>query len=219
MIQLESRERSSFIRSYAVLNYGPPVNSSSTTQFYPPESPPITLPATDTDFLEYKLNPHPSAKYSPDKMPTAAEVTRRVNITVHLSEPGGSLIYLQNGYTWNEQIVDEPYLVSLYNNEGHNFPDRRRALLNNGLDPFTYAYPAAIGEVLEIVVQNTGSAGGTTETHPWHAHGSHYWDLGSGPGVYNSAANEAKWANSTGKPVLREYDLNLRPSTVLSLHL
>ena len=95
--------------------------------------------------------------------------------------------------------------MSLYKNNGKNFPDFNRALANDGLDPVPVAFPAKIGEVLEIVVQNTGSDGGEMETHPWHAHGAHYWDLGSGPGVYNQAENEAKWARSPGSPVKREY--------------
>ncbi|KAH8654950.1 Cupredoxin [Tricladium varicosporioides] len=202
-LQLETRERDSFTRSYAVINYGPPANST-TTPFYPPSSPPITLPPTDDSFLEYQLRPLDSPTYSSSDLPTAAEVTRRVNITVHLSEPGGALIYLQNGYTWNEGIVDEPYLVSLYKNNGKNWPSMERALKNDGLDPVTHAFPAEIGEVLEIVVQNTGSDGGEMETHPWHAHGAHYWDMGSGEGIYDAAANEAKWAKSPGKPVKRD---------------
>jgi L-ascorbate oxidase len=79
-----------------------------------------------------------------------------------------------------------------------------RALANNGLDPITRAFPAQIGEVLEIVIQNTGADAGGLDAHPFHAHGSHYWDLGSGNGTYNATANEAKWKESTGSPVLRD---------------
>ena len=203
-LQLETRERDNLTRSYAVINYGPPFNSSNLL-FYPPTSPPLTLPPTDISFLDYQLRPHYSPTYSSRDLPTAAEVTRRVNITVHLSEPDGALIYLEDGYTWNEGLLKEPYLVSLYKNDSVEWPCMARALNNSGLDPITRAFPAEIGEVLEIVIQNTGSDGGEMETHPWHAHGAHYWDLGSGEGVYDAVANEAKWANSTGKPVKREY--------------
>lgn len=199
-LQLETRDFGSVTRSYAVINYD--TTSSTTLQFYPPASPPLTLPPTDTSFLDYKLSP---LNYSMDDFPTAAEVTRRVNITFYLEITNdGELIYLINGYTWNEEVVDKPYLVALYDNDVAEWPSMARAIANDGLDPVTRAFPAQIGEVLEIVVQGEGSAGGGMETHPWHAHGAHYYDLGSGPGVYDAAANEAKWANSTGKPVKRE---------------
>lgn len=37
-----------------------------------------------------------------------------------------------------------------------------------------------MGEVLEIVIQNTGSLDiGRVDDHPFHAHGGHYYDIGS----------------------------------------
>jgi hypothetical protein len=198
-LQLETRELGSVVRSYAVINYGTPANSS-TPPFYPPVSEPLTLPETDSAFLDYKLRPHCAS----DEMPTAEEVTRRVNITFNLDTTNGFL-YRMNNYTWNEEIPKEPYLVSLYKNDGTEWPSMERALQHDGIDPVTDAFPAELGEVLEIVVQGTGSTKGTRETHPWHAHGAHYWDLGGGDGIYNATANEEKWRNSTGKPVKREY--------------
>lgn len=79
-----------------------------------------------------------------------------------------------------------------------------RAHANAGLDPISRAFPAEIGEVLEVVVRNTASDRGSLDNHPWHVHGEHVWHIGSGFGEYNAAANEAKWAKSTGKPVRRE---------------
>lgn len=136
--------------------------------------------------------------------PTADEVTRRVNITSHLDIINGGLLYKINGWTWNEGLVHDPYLVELYKNGGDNWPSMVRALKHDGLDPEAHAFPAVVGEVLEIVVQGTGSDGGGTETHPWHAHGAHYWDLGAGEGVYDREANEAKWQNSGAHPIKRE---------------
>jgi hypothetical protein len=205
IIQMTSFERENGTTTYAILNYGPRVDSKD-SQFYPPATPPLELPNTDENWLEYQLRPHDDGgPNSARHFPKAAEVTRRVNITVHLSEPNLKLLYLDNGYTWYEEDPKAPYLVNLYKGDGSNFPSLERALDNNGIDPFTLAYPAEIGEVLEIVLQNTGSDGGTMETHPWHAHGAHYWDLGSGDGIYNQAANEAKWASSPGHPMRREY--------------
>lgn len=208
-LQLESREFGGTTRSFAVIDYGPP-ETKDTPPVYPPASPPITLPPTDPYWLEYSLRPynnsaHPTASLSALDFPTAAEVTRRVNITSHLFLPDDALLYKINGYTWNEGLVPEPYLVSLYKDGGSNWPSMERALKNDGLDPETYAFPALMGEVIEIVVQGTGSDGGGTETHPWHAHGAHYWDLGSGEGVYNAEENEARWRSSIGHPIKREY--------------
>ena len=207
-IQLESREFGGTTRSFAVLNFGPEAIDDC-PPVYPPSSPPLILPPTDSYWLEYSLRPynnsaHPIASLNAMDFPTAAEVTRRVNITSHLSIPDGGLLYRMNGYTWNEGLVSEPYLVSLYKDGGSNWPSMERALQNDGLDPVTYAFPANIGEVIEIVVQGTGSDGNGTETHPWHAHGAHYWDLGSGEGVYSAEANEARWNSSIGHPVRRE---------------
>lgn len=100
--------------------------------------------------------------------------------------------------------MPDPYLVRLYRDGGSNWPSMERALLNDGLDPITLAFPAVMGEVIDIIIQGTGSEGNGTETHPWHAHGAHYWDLGSGEGEYNTAANEARWRTSIGHPVKRE---------------
>lgn len=207
-LQMESREFGPVTRSFAIINYGPPATNS--TLVYPPASPPLILPPTDHQWLEYCLRPynnteHPTASLSALDFPTAAEVTRRVNITFHLLLPNEALLYHINGYTWNEGLVQEPYLVSLYKDGGSNWPSMERALENDGLDPVTYAFPARMGEVIEIVVQGTGSEGNGTETHPWHAHGAHYWDLGAGEGTYDREANEAKWASSTGHPIKREY--------------
>ena len=49
-------------------------------------------------------------------------------------------------------------------------------------DPVTYTWPAKIGEVLEIIWVNTGSLvhdNGGVDYHPFHAHGGHYYDIGS----------------------------------------
>jgi hypothetical protein len=207
-LQLESREFGGVTRSFAVINYGPPT-TDSTTPVYPPASP-LTLPPIDPYWLEYSLRPynnsaHPAASLSARDFPTAEEVTRRVNITSYLDTRNGGRLYKINGYTWNEDLVSEPYLVSLYKDGGSNWPSMERALENDGLDPITYAFPARVGEVIEIVIQSSGSDDNRAETHPWNAHGAHYWDLGGGEGEYDAEANEARWRRSIGHPVKREY--------------
>lgn len=195
-MQFESRDRPTLTRSYAVLNYG---LKSNVTKYYPPATVPLTLPTISYGFVDYKLRPF--FPKDVDDFPTAAEVTRRVIIKVH-QRVSGPTIWLQNNLPWNEGVRAEPYLVSLYKKDNSSYPDMTRALANNGIDPNTTAFPAQIGEVLEIVIQNTGADKGGLDVHPWHAHGGHYYDLGAGNGTYNATENEIKLAGNP--PVKRD---------------
>ncbi|TVY45554.1 Multicopper oxidase [Lachnellula subtilissima] len=195
-LQLECRERPTLTRGFAVLNYGP----RPSTPFTPPSQPPLTLPNTTLGFLDYELHPFSTPKDG--AFPTAQEVTRRVTITVH-QRVSGQTVWIENHYDWTTAFPAEPYLVSLYKNDSIEFPSMERALANNGIDPISRAFPAQIGEVLEIVIQNTGADAGGLDIHPFHAHGAHYWDLGSGNGTYDATTNEAKIAAS-GPPIQRD---------------
>ncbi|CZT13954.1 related to laccase precursor [Rhynchosporium agropyri] len=201
-MQLETRERPTLTRSFAVLNYGTP---STPTDFLPPNPAtiPLTLPNITRGFLDYELSPH-HANTHMATMPTADQVTRTIVLTVH-QKVDGRTTWVQNSYPWTEDVPKEPYLVSLYKNNATNFPSMERALANNGIDPETRTFPAQIGEVLEIVIQNTGADKGGLDGHPFHAHGAHYWDLGAGNGTYNATQNNEYWAsNSTGQPIKRD---------------
>lgn len=197
-IQLESRERPTLTRGFAVLRYSTSKKPSSVEQkFYPPVTVPLTLPNTTLDFLDYSLS---SLHY--EHYPNPEEVTRRVTITVHQSVlSGGPTIWVQNSYPWQDTFPQEPYLVSLYKSDSAAFPSMERALQNNGIDPITRAFPAQIGEVLEVIVQNTGADSGGQDVHPFHQHGQHYWDLGSGNGTYDHIANDALWESKTKEGV------------------
>jgi FtsP/CotA-like multicopper oxidase with cupredoxin domain len=84
-------------------------------------------------------------------------------------------------------------------------PNYTAALENGGWDPYTLAWPAKLGEVIEIIIENTGSlvnANGGFDYHPFHLHGGHFYDCGSGNGTYDAAANEEKLKNYD--PVLRD---------------
>ncbi|TAQ86499.1 hypothetical protein B7494_g5173 [Chlorociboria aeruginascens] len=194
-IQVESRERPTITRGFAILNYGETTTSSP--KIYPPSQPPLTLPNITTGFLDYELRP--LGAY--DDFPQAHEVTRRITMTVH-QRVVGPTIWVENSYSWTETFPQEPYLVSLYKNDSIEFPSMARAIANNGLDPITRAFPAQIGEVLEIIIQNTGADAGGLDVHPFHAHGAHYWDLGSGNGSYNADENEKLWVGKI--PVKRD---------------
>jgi L-ascorbate oxidase len=182
-------------RSFAVLNYG----SKPTTELYPPPTAPLSLPNITYDFLDYKLRPF--YPWDVTNFPTAAEVTRRVTIKVHQAVTGPT-IWIQDGLPWTVSIPKEPYLIGLYKNDASSFPSMDRALANNGIDPDTSAFPAEIGEVLEIIIQNTGADAGGLDIHPWHAHGAHYYDIGAGNGSYNAAANEIKLKGT--QPIKRD---------------
>ena len=54
--------------------------------------------------------------------------------------------------------------------------------------------------------QNTGSDVGSVDVHPFHAHGAHYYDLGSGNGTYDPVANEE---------IIKGLDLAQRDTTML----
>lgn len=187
-MQVESRERPTVTTSYAILNYGPPRKEPA---YYPPSEPPLTLPATDQQWLEYKLEP-----LFPNHFPTRQEVTRRIYVDVQQLAVNGPTTYWANNVTWTESVPTEPYLVSLYKNDGAEYPSLDRALQHGGVDPVTHAWPAEIGEVLEIVLQNLcdnkGVPIGGFDTHPFHAHGLHYYDIGSGNGTYNVDENEKR---------------------------
>ncbi|KAI1319964.1 L-ascorbate oxidase [Xylariaceae sp. FL0255] len=218
-IQYASRGRSPDLSGYALLQYN---NSSSTSSSkrqleaqngaqqrsnlpggFPPNSP-VNLPPDGqlTNWLEYTLedlNPH-------GQFPTLAEVTRTIYITVEekvingsvvRGSVTGSMIWVNNDLTWTETeaaaLQYEPYLISAYTQ--NKTPSYAAALSNNGWDPSTRAFPAEIGEVLDIVwLSNSGPTGGF-QYHPMHAHGEHYYDLGAGSGTYDAVANEAHFAN------------------------
>ncbi|KAI1365929.1 Cupredoxin [Xylaria arbuscula] len=167
-------------------------------------------PPTLNGWLDYVLEP-----LVPNDFPSAGEVTRRIVINAQ-QIANGSYIWQDNGSAWTEDGTNmlnvtklyEPYLVALYKNDSSYVPDYAAALSNGGLDPKTKTYPARLGEVLEIVVQNVGSvtydgsASGGLDTHPWHMHGRHFYDIGSGPGRFDAGTAEAKLTGTA--PVRRD---------------
>ncbi|KAI0122379.1 putative multicopper oxidase [Daldinia grandis] len=172
-----------------------------------PDKPPVTLPPDGSlipKWLEYTLEP---LKVS-SPFPTLEEVTRTLYITVSqdiingtydMGKINGSMVWEQNNLTWTEVEAQKlhytPYLIQAYV-EGKT-PDYQAALANNGWDPKTRAFPALVGEVLDIVWQSNSGPTGGFEYHPMHGHGEHYWDLGSGNGTYDAVANEEHFKNYT----------------------
>jgi L-ascorbate oxidase len=208
-VRYESRERPANATGYALLNYEVP--DADIPQVLPDTSP-VTLPARVYDWLEYALEPYDATI---DPFPT--EPTRTV--TIQVNQEGiyinrtfrSQLEWANNGLVWKTSNVQTPYLVSIYQNGAASVPNYDAALANGGWDPATSVFPARIGEVLDIVWEsNTGPTGGW-DFHPMHAHGGHFWDLGSGNGTYDAETNAARFANYT--PILRDTTVLYRYAT------
>ncbi|KAH7143408.1 ascorbate oxidase, partial [Dactylonectria macrodidyma] len=210
-LQFETRDRPAVYRGYAVLRY-----SKSAPLPKQPAKAPLRLPNTTYDWLEYQLRP-----LYPEPMghPTLAEVTRRVIIdAVQMVNPTSNhLIWRLANLSWTGDEVQTPLLVDIYKRGDAAMPNYDAALSNHGWDPKTRAFPAKVGEVLEIVWQNTGSlvkSGGAVDMHPFHAHGQHFYDIGSGNGSYDAEANEEKLVRMGYKAVKRDTTMLYRYSTV-----
>lgn len=209
-LQFETRDRPAIYTGYAILRY-----SKSAKTPPRPETPPLTITNTTYDWLEYQLQPlHPEA----GGHPTLDEVTRRIVIdAVQLISPTtNQTIWRLANLTWTEETVHVPLLVDIYKNGDAAVPNYEAALGNYGWDPATRAFPAKTSEVLEIVFQNTGSLvndGGGLDVHPFHAHGEHFYDIGSGKGTYDAEANEAKMVAMDYKAVRRDTTMLYRYET------
>lgn len=176
---------------------------------YIPISPPLQIPYSES-WLEYTfVNLNLPGYLQPI---AASEVTRRVTIgwtQLAAANDSGRTIYLGDGYPWFDSppsgpSVQSPYLVDIYKYGQAAVPDYNTALQYGGIDPNLDAWPALVGEVLEIVWQNEASDTGIYGVHPMHAHGGPYFDIGSGPGTYDAAANNAKMAAAGWQGSLRD---------------
>lgn len=222
-MQLQTGGRTRNVTNYAILRYTNTCGIQNVNRLSMKENPqhgkPLELPDTIEGYLDYKLEPLDDN----DNFPTAAEVTRRVVLNMQQIR-NRYVVWAINNQSWSEETKDslphtvpqEPYLVSMYRNHTHYLPNYEAAIANGGLDPHTQTYPARIGEVVEVVLQQLGNIGlepgsanrekfkfdTKAQVHPWHAHGAHYWDAGGGPGAWNPATMERQLAGT--RPVLRD---------------
>ncbi|KAF9870881.1 hypothetical protein CkaCkLH20_11553 [Colletotrichum karsti] len=199
LIQLETKDRPKVYQGYGVLRYSKTKVQISKA----PATPPLSLSNKTYEWAEYALEP-----LKPNNFPKASEVTRRIHID-NRQLATQTTIWQINGLQWNETSSpypgDKPYLINIFENGPSAMPNYTAALNNKGWDPTTLTWPAKLGEVLEIILENTGSlvnANGGVDFHPWHAHGGHFWDIGSGNGTYNATENEEKLKNYN--PVRRD---------------
>ncbi|KAK5081517.1 hypothetical protein LTR05_007648 [Lithohypha guttulata] len=186
---------------------------------YIPINPPLEVPYSP-DWLEYALvNLQLPCYLEPID---SSEVTRRIVVgwtqlasknqsgrTVYLGSLPGQDPAAGEGYSWFDAqpsgpSYSTPYLIDIYRHGQAGAPDYERAMANGGIDPVLQAWPARIGEVLEIVWQNEASDTGKYGIHPLHAHGGPYFDIGSGSGIYDPEANDAKLAEAGWKGTLRD---------------
>jgi L-ascorbate oxidase len=200
-IQFETKQRPQVFTGFGILRYPSTQGYHVTT---PPMTNPLVLSNNTFDYLEYALEP-----LEPNNFPKASEVTRHIHIN-NSQIKKGSIIWQMDGLNWTDQAPENnvPYLVDIYKNGPSAMPNYTAALANNDWDPYTLTWPAMLGEVLEIIIENTGSQvnnNGGIDYHPFHMHGLHYYDCGTGQGKYNATANEEKLANYS--PVQRDTTL------------
>ncbi|GAD95403.1 multi-copper oxidase, putative [Paecilomyces variotii No. 5] len=215
-VQIETRYRELNNTFYAILSYSgnsSASNESMETQFTPPSEPPISIPYSIQDWLEYTLEP-----LMPNGFPSSNEVTRTVTLTSAQFNVAAGTMWTINNHTWKEtnehqgdspfndtNVTGEtPYLVNIYNLGEKAIPDYDNAVqFHQGWDSKLNVYPAKVGEVIDIILVNepNGQFGGF-DAHPFHFHGAHVWDMGSGPGAYDAAANEEKLKGYS--PILRD---------------
>lgn len=201
-LQFETRDRPKTLVSYGVLRYKAhlPVPTG-------PQQPIFTLPTAMGGWMEYTFR---ALRPQDNVAPTATEVTRRVvlDMVQKVNETTGRVVWEMAHLSWAEDMYANrvPALVDIYLRGDAAVPDYDVALKNYGWDPSTLSYPARVGEVLEIVLQNTGSEAnlGEVDSHSFHAHGQHVFDLGQGPGLYDADANEAKMKATGYLPIMRD---------------
>jgi L-ascorbate oxidase len=210
VIQFETRNRPSVFRGYAFLQY-----DESSLIPIAPSLPPLSITNETYNWAEYALQP----LKPDDDFPSLSEVTRRIvlNNTQKVSNTTHQTIWVLNELTWTQETFATPLLVDIYLRGDVVVPNYAAALSNHGWDPATKSFPARVGEVLEIVFQNTGSlvgGNGGVDVHPFHAHGQHIYDVGSGNGTYDAEANEAKIKQLNWTPVKRDSTMLYRYTSV-----
>ncbi|KAH8423825.1 uncharacterized protein LDX57_001582 [Aspergillus melleus] len=230
-IQFETRFRQQRNTFYALLVYEGLGNGSNnyidgdnhTIPSHPPAQKPLALPIHTQSWMEYTLQP-----LNDNNFPPAEQVTRQIVLrSAQLVSPSGST-WTVNNHTWTERHRREeatntsrkstshpetPYLVQIYQNHESAIPDFNNAIRHHsGRDPALNVYPARIGEIVDIILLNepNGRSGGF-DTHPWHIHGDHVYDLGSGRGTYNATENERRLKGY--RPVLRDTTFLFRDNT------
>ncbi|KAJ6008078.1 multi-copper oxidase [Penicillium herquei] len=202
-IQVENRYRAVNTTSYAILSYKTDLDLNKTIPPSPPQEKPIYIPWALQDWMEYTFEP-----LVDNDFPSADEVTREVYLAAVQRQADNGVFWTMNNHTWTEEnqhegdtpvnntslTHDNPYLVDIYLKGEQAIPDYETAVREHeGWDPELNVYAAKVGEVIDIIFLNQANVyDGGFDAHPFHIHGGHVYDLGSGPGDYNATENEAK---------------------------
>lgn len=204
-IALENRERRQDWYAYALLQYDLPDAQSPQTV---PTKSPVYLPETVYDWLEYSLQPLAST----DDFPRSPTRTLRIKVTQqgiwNGSDFSTAAKWAFNNNSWNEDMLRSPYLVDIYKHGEAAMPSYEAALANSGWDPMNQIFPAKIGEVIDIIWENSNIPDPQFHTQPLHVHGGHVWDIGSGNGTYDAESNERRLEGYT--PIKRDTTLLYR---------
>jgi len=151
-IRYENRDRPANASGYAILSYDTASEAPLPTTL--PTTSPVTLPAKVYDWLEYALSPADSNRY-----PFPKKSDRTVTIQTHQygsqNATTGAFIskleWGQNGNVWQPERVPVPYLVDFYLRGEAAVPNYAAAQKNGGWDPANYAFPAKVGETVDII--------------------------------------------------------------------
>ncbi len=146
--------------------------------------------------------------------PSDSEVSRTIYIHAQQLVDANGFRWSVSNFLYNpttnlyngSEAPTMPYLLQFYSEpEADRKPNYSIAFAHGGYDPGSNTWPAKLGEVIDIVIQNNaGPTSGQVEQHPWHQHGQKYWDMGIGMGNFSYAALNASLASRSGKPYLRD---------------
>ncbi|EGG03358.1 uncharacterized protein MELLADRAFT_23711, partial [Melampsora larici-populina 98AG31] len=194
--RMETRWRPERDRGAFLLRYQ---TDPSRTTASPSDSTP--LPDEKVDWILDDFSP----LSKDDVAPSASEVTRRIVVgSQQMKTSEGGIEWLVNGmaYSGSHQLI--PYLVAAYLKESPLHPDYETAKLNHGFDSKSSTFPVKLNEVIELVILNSASYAGQTESHPWHFHGQSPYYIASGTGKFTDSSLKRAINKRKGKPYRRD---------------
>jgi L-ascorbate oxidase len=214
-IQLQTADRPTNVTYYGILQYNYKLVKAldKVVPAARPTTAPLAIPTDLTNWLEYTLSPK-----EPNGFPSNDQVSRRVFLSNVQIKENNEVWWAINNHTWTEEdmelynttyndnieTVGIPYLVDIYQNGQVAVPNYDRAIKEHGgWDPRLNVYVARPGEVIDIILLNSPDAANPGyDSHPWHIHGGHVYDIGSGDGDYNAEEHLRKLGD--WQPALRD---------------
>ncbi|TLD05506.1 uncharacterized protein PgNI_09088 [Pyricularia grisea] len=203
-IQYETRGRPTNVTGWALIQYDLPDQAEATLPATLPSNPVTTIPDNPSTWMEYTLQPLQDSVRQ--KFPKLSEVTRTIYLNVKQVVVDGNVVNgsVNGSIQWAQAAKNVPPILIGIITTGIS-PSRDAALANDGWDPTTQTFPAAVGEVIDIVWQGNSGQLGSWDVHPMHTHGTHIYDLGSGNNTYDAAAVDAQhFADGSFVPALRD---------------